>query len=235
MQALLTHARQIFRALAKRPAYTVISVAVLAIAIGANATVFSVLNAFLLRPLPFPEGDRLAVVYDSYPKIGLQVAGTSIPDYLDRKTQAQSLESLAIVTAGARTLANEGGAPTQVTIGRASPSLFDVLRMRPIIGRAFDESEATVGNDRVALLSYDFWANRFGSRPDVMGRELRLDGQTFQIIGVLPREFTFGIEAAAWTPFAFTPDQTSNSQRGRQFSISIGRLKPGATLEGLNA
>ncbi|HET7132278.1 MAG TPA: ABC transporter permease, partial [Gammaproteobacteria bacterium] len=235
MRALLINARHVFRALAKRPAYSAISVAVLALAIGANATVFSVLNAFLLRPLPFPDDDRLVVVYDSYPKIGLQVAGTSIPDYLDRKAQAQSLESLAIFTASARTLANEGGAPTQVSVGRASPSLFDVLRVQPMIGRAFTESEATLGNDRVALLSYDFWTNRFGSRPDVVGRELRLDGQTLQIIGVLPRAFTFGVAAAAWTPFAFTPDQTSNSQRGRQFSLSIGRLKPGATLAGLNA
>ncbi|HZF30929.1 MAG TPA: ABC transporter permease [Gammaproteobacteria bacterium] len=234
MRAWMTNARQVFRGLAKRPVYTVISVAVLAIAIGANATVFSVLNAFLLRPLPFPEGNRLVVVYDSYPKIGLDVAGTSIPDYIERKEQAQSLEGLAIVTASARTLGGEG-APTQVMIGRASPSLFRVLRMPPTIGRAFDDSEATLGNDRVALLSYDFWVNRFGSRPDVVGRDLRLDGETLRIIGVLPQGLAFGVPAAAWVPFAFTPQQTSDTERGRQFSISIGRLKSGATLEGLNA
>src|SRR5882672_9309834 len=146
MRAWMTNARQVFRGLAKRPVYTVISVAVLAIAIGANATVFSVLNAFLLRPLPFPEGDRLVTVYDSYPKLGLAFAGTAIPDYLERRAQAGSLEDLAIVANSARTFGGEGGAREQLTIARASPSLFNVLRVAPLIGRAFDDSEAAVGN-----------------------------------------------------------------------------------------
>src|SRR5262245_58663634 len=116
MRAALTNARHIFRALAKRPVYTAISVAVLAIAIGANATVFSVLNAFLLRPLPFPEGDRLVTVYDSYPKLGLDVAGTAIPDYIERRAQASSLEDLGIIAPSPRTFSAEGATPVQITV-----------------------------------------------------------------------------------------------------------------------
>src|SRR4051812_32299514 len=120
------------RSLARRPTYAAATIVVLAIAIGANTTVFSVLNAFLLRPLPFPEGERLVMVYDSYPKIGLEVAGTAIPDYLERRTQASSLEDLAIVNIRSQTLSGEGP-PEQLRIGRASPSLFNVLRVSPAL------------------------------------------------------------------------------------------------------
>ena len=233
MHSLFDNLRQTVRALAKRPVYAIVSVAVLAIAIGANATVFSVLDAFLLRPSPFPDGERLVTVYDSYPKIGLEFAGTAIPDYLERRAQASSLEDLAIVATGARTLGGDG-TPEQLTIGRASPSLSNVLRVSPALGRFFDESEATLGNDHVAVLSYDLWSTRFGARPDAVGRDLRLDGETFRIIGVMPKGFVFGGNVAAWVPFAFTPQQRSDAERGRQFSFSVGRLKPGATIEGLN-
>jgi predicted permease len=213
----------------------VISVAVLAIGIGANATVFSVLNAFLLRPLPFPGGDRLVMVYDSYPKLGLEFAGTAIPDYLERRTQASSLEDLGIAANSVRTLSVEGGSPEQLTVTRASPSLFSVLGVSPLIGRAFNDAEATIGNDKVAVLSYELWNTRFGSRPDIVGRDIRLDGETLRIIGVMPEGFTLLDDVAVWVPFAFTPEQMSNAERGRQFSYAVGRLKPGATLERLNA
>src|SRR4029079_1916383 len=130
---MLQNTRHVLRALGKRPLYAVVSIAVLAIAIGANTTVFSVLNAFLLRPLPYPDGDRIVAVYDSYPKQGLEIAGTAIPDYVERRAQAKSLEDLAIVAIGARTLRGEG-APEQIEVARASPSLFNVLRVGPALG-----------------------------------------------------------------------------------------------------
>ena len=220
MRDVLQNLRYALRALAKQPLYAGISIAVLAIAIGANATVFSVLNGFLLRPLPYPDGDRLVLVYDSYPKIGVDVAGTSIPDYLERRAQAGSLEDLAIVSTRPRTLTGEG-APEQATVARASPSLFGVLGVRPALGRVFDDSEATIGNDRVAVLSHRLWATRFGSGPDIVGRDMRLDGETFRIIGVMPEGFSFGGPVAAWVPFAFTPQQMSDAERGTQYSICL--------------
>jgi predicted permease len=227
--------RYALRALARRPTYAAITILVLAIAIGANTTVFSVLNGLFLRPLPYPEGDRLVAVYDSYPKMGIDVAGTAIPDYIERREQAKSLESLAIVTTVPRTLGGEGD-PERVLIARASPSLFTVLRTSPRLGRAFTDEEATLGNDRVAVLSDRLWRTRFGANPNVVGLDLRLDGDSFRVIGVMPQGFGFPTrEIDAWTPFAFTPAQTADSGRGNQFSQSVGRLRPGATLDGLNA
>jgi putative ABC transport system permease protein len=227
--------RYTFRAIRKNPVYSVVSIVVLAIAIGANATVFSVLNAFLLRPLPYPDSDRLVMVYDSYPKLGLENVGTAIPDYIERREQSTSLEDLAILESTARTLGGEGD-PERVNVARSSPSLFSVLRVAPSLGRLFNDAEATIGNDRVALLSHRVWSSRFGARNDVLDREIRLDGESFRVIGVLPEGFDFaGGEVGVWVPFAFTPEQTSNASRGWQFSVSVGRLRPGATLEGLNA
>jgi predicted permease len=227
--------RYALRALARRPMYAAITIVVLAIAIGANTTVFSVLNALFLRPLPYPDGDRLVMVYDSYTKISnLENAGTAIPDYLERREQAKSLASLAIFTSAARTLGGEGE-PVRLLTTRASASLFTVLRVAPQIGRAFTEEEATQGNDRVVVLSDRLWRTRFGARPDVVGRDIRLDGDSYRVIGVMPPGFGYpSRNIDAWTPFAFTPQQTADAARGNQFSNSVGRLRPGATVEGLN-
>jgi predicted permease len=228
----LGFALRVFRT---RPLHAIVTTAVLAIAIGANATVFSVLNGLFLRPLPYPEGDRLVVVYDSYPKIGLANAGTAIPDYLDRRDRAKSLESLAIVDTVPLTLGGEGD-PERLTITRASASLFTVLRAAAQLGRTFTDAEATAGNDRVVVLSDRLWRTRFGATRNVVGRDIRLDGDSFRVIGVMPPGFGYPTrDVDAWVPFAFTPEQASDAARGTQFSTSIGRLRPGATLEGLNA
>ena len=224
------------RALARRPMYAAITILVLAIAIGANTTVFSVLNGLFLRPLPYAEGDRLVMVYDSYTKISnLGNAGTAIPDYIERREQAKSLENLAITASSARVLGGEGE-PLRLLTTRASASLFAVLRVAPRIGRVFTDDEATLGNDRVVVLSDKLWRNRFGASESVLGRDILLDGDSFRVIGVMPAEFGYPNRTVdAWLPFAFTPQQKSDAARGNQFSQSIGRLRPGATLEGLNA
>jgi predicted permease len=228
----LGFALRVFRT---RPLHACVTTLVLAIAIGANTTVFSVLNGLFLRSLPYPEGDRLVVVYDSYPKMGLDNAGTAIPDYIERREQAKSLESLAIVANEPRTLGGEGE-PERVTITRASPSLFTVLKVAPQLGRAFTEDEATAGNDRVVVLSDRLWRTRFGASPSVVGRDIRLDGDAYRVIGVMPPGFGYPSRTVdAWVPFAFTPQQTSDAARGTQFSTSVGRLRPGATVDTLNA
>ena len=223
------------RALASRPLYALASIAVLAIAIGANTTVFSVFNGLFLRPLPYPEGDRLVSVYDSYPKMGLPNVGTAIPDYLERRAQATSLENLAIVSGIPRTLVSDGP-PQRLLVIRASPSLFDVLRVPPVVGRTFTEDEATLGNDNVIVLSYGLWNTRFGARRDIIGSDIRLDSGTYRVVGVMPQSFGFpNRNADAYVPFAFTAQQTSDAARGNQFSTSVGRLRDGATVESLEA
>ena len=221
------------RALAARPLYTIASIAVLAIAIGANTTVFSVFNGLFLRPLPYPDGDRLVMVYDSYPKQNLLNAGTAIPDYIERREQAASLENLAIVAQFPRTLVSDGP-PQRLQIARASPSLFDVLRTPPAMGRAFTEEEATLGNENVIILSHRLWNTRFGGRSEIVGSDIRLDVGTFRVIGVMPENFGYPTSNVdAYAPFAFTPQQMSDAARGNQFSQSVGRLRDGATVESL--
>jgi predicted permease len=227
--------RYALRAFRTRPLHAGVTVLVLAIAIGANTTVFSLINGLFLRPLPYPDGDRLVMVSNAYEKLGLTAIGTSIPDYLDRRAQAPSLEELGIYSVAGRALAGEG--PTQeIAVAMASPSLFGVLRIAPQLGRAFTEQEATPGNDGVAIVSHDLWVQRFGGRTDIVGKEVRLDGRTLQIIGVMPAGFAFPNRVVqAWVPYAFTPLQASDAGRGKEFSTSIGRLKPGATIAQLNS
>jgi len=232
---LIQDFRYALRALFRRPLYAAVTVLVLTIAIGANTTVFSVLNGFFLRPLPYPDGDRLVMVYDSYTKMGVANAGTAIPDYLERREQASSLEDLAIVATLPRTLSGDGP-PERLLVARASPSLLDVLRVAPLLGRNFNDTESTVGNDRVAVLSHRLWSTRFGAQPDAIGKDVRLDGELFRVVGVLPEGFGFPTrDVDLWTPFAFTPEQTSDAARGFEFSVSVGRLRAGATVEGLTA
>jgi predicted permease len=227
--------RYALRALANRPLYALASIAVLSIAIGANTTVFSAFNGLFLRPLPYPDGDRLVMVYDSYPKMNLEYAGTAIPDYIERREQAPSLENLAIITEQPRTITGDGQ-PQRIRVGVASASLFDVLRVPPVLGRVFTADEETLGNERVVVLSHALWRGRFGGRPDVIDSNIRLDGDSFRVIGVMPEGFGFmnrGVEA--YVPFAFTPRQRSDASRGNQFSQSIGRLRAGATIAGLES
>jgi predicted permease len=197
--------------------------------------VFSVFNGLFLRPLPYPDGDRLVMVYDSYPKQNLLNAGTAIPDYIERREQARSLENLAIVAQFPRTLVSDGP-PQRLQIAVASPSLFDVLRVAPAIGRTFTEDEAKLGNENVVVLSHRLWNTRFGAQSDIVGRDIRLDVGTFRVVGVMPEDFGFPRrDIDAYVPFAFTAQQMSDQARGNQFSVSVGRLRDGASVESLEA
>ena len=239
MNALRHDLRDALRALARQPMYAAVTILVLALAIGANTTVFSVFNAFFLRPLPYPDDDRLVLVGNAYPKmLGADEdagGGTSVPDYLDRREQARSLENLAIYAPAERTLSGDA-TPEQLLLTRASPSLFSVLGVQPLAGRSFTDEEATPGNERVIVLSYRLWSTRFGARSDVIGSDVRLDGEAFRIVGVMPQSFAFpNADIDAWVPFAFTPEQATDANRGQDFANSIGRLRPGATIAALNA
>ena len=235
MRAWWCELRYVVRALGRRPLYSVLTIVVFALAIGATTTVFSVFNALYLRQLPYLDGDRLVMVYDSLPKIGVDDAGTSVPSYLDRRTQAPSLESLAIVMPSQRTLAGEE-TPEHIDVARVSPSLFQVLRVEPLLGRAFGEDEAVPGQDRVVVLSNRLWRTRFGGRAGIVGQDVMLDGEPFRVVGVLPPEATFpDATIDLWEPLAITPEMASDEQRGTTNAMSLGRLAPGATVEGLKA
>ena len=231
---LLADLRYSLRALAARPGFCLAALLTLAIGIGANAAIFSVLDGALFRPLPFPHAERLVDVRNVYPRMGLDDAGTSIPDYLDRRA-APALEDLAIYSGVSLALA-DGGAPERLSGLRASPSLFGVLSTPPTLGRGFTEADAVPGAAPVVVLSHAAWRARFGADPAVLGRFIRLDGTPHQVVGVMPEGFFFpDRETAIFLPFAWTPDQAADTARGNEFSRSIGRLREGATIAQLDA
>ena len=235
MGAIQDDFRFAFRALRARPGFVIAAVLTLALGIGANTAIFSVINAFMLKPLPYPEGERLVEVHNTYPGNGLDNAGVSIPDFLDRREQAAGLEDLALFTWNSFNLAADG--PPERLLGLvATPSLFSTLRVSPQLGRAFSEEEGVPGNDKAVILTHSLWLNRFDGAADIVGRDVRLNGESYRVVGVMPRGFSFpNREIDLYVPFAFTPEQRSDEGRGNEFSMSIGRLAPGATIERLNA
>lgn len=235
MRAMIDDVRFAYRALRARPGFVIAAVLTLALGIGANTAIFSVINAFMLKPLPYPDGERLVEIHNTYPGIGLENAGSSIPDYLDRRAQAGALEDVALFTWDSYNLA-ASGTPERLLGVMATPSLFSTLGVSPLLGRPFSESEAVPGNDNAVVLTYSLWVNRFNADRGVVGSDVRLNGERYRVVGVMPEGFSFpNSDVALYVPFAFTPEQMSDEERGREFSGSIGRLKPGATVAQLNA
>lgn len=233
---LIDDLRYSARALLARPGFSAVAVLTLALGIGANTAMFSVLHGLLLAPLPYPGGERLVDVYNTYPTSSLQYAGTSIPDYLDRRAQAQSLEDLALYTGISLNLAEDGGTPERLVGLRATPSLFSTLQSRAALGQVFGQAHAAPGEDRVVVLSHALWRNRFNADPTIVGRELRLSGEPYRVLGVMPEGFGFPSRSTQlWVPFAFSEAQRSDNERGNEYSQSIGRLREGAGIERLNA
>jgi len=223
--------RYSLRALGKSRAFTAIATLTLALCIGANSAIFSVVNSILLKPYPWPDSSRLVFVYNSYPLMNLPNAGTSIPDYLDRKAGVSGFEDGAMYTNQPMNLASDGE-PERIIGLRATPSLFTTLQSQARLGRVFGEADAQEGNDKVVVLSHALWRDRFGSDPSVVGKTVRLNSLSYEVIGVMPESFYFPTPTTqAWVPFAFTAAQKSDNERGNEFSNMIARLKPGVSLE----
>jgi putative ABC transport system permease protein len=227
--------RYAVRALWKQPVFALVALATLTLGIGANTAIFSLLHHYLLRPLPYPAAERLVFVWNTYPLMGLQQASVSIPDYVDRKTQAPAIEDATLFTTRGLSLAIEGE-PIQVRALAVTPSFFTTLQRQPFLGRGFNEEEAKPGGDKFAILSYTLWNSRFASDRSVIGRTIRLGGEPHQVVGVLPADFELpSRDVAVLVPFAFTAQQMSDQGRGNEFSQMIARLRPGTTIEQLNA
>lgn len=225
--------RYSLRSLGKSKAFTAIALLTLALCIGANSAIFSVVHAVLLKPYPWPDSERLVFVYNSYPLMGLPNAGTSIPDYLDRKTGVAGFEDGAMYTNQSFNLASDGE-PERIVGLRATPSLFTTLGAQAHLGRVFGEAEADPAHDKVVVLSHALWKNRFGAEASLIGQTIRLNTIPYTVIGVMPESFYFpSPRLQIWVPFAFTAAQMTDNERGNEFSSMIARLKPGATLEGV--
>ncbi len=227
--------RYAIRSLRRQPVFTVVALLTLALGIGGNAAIFSLLYQVLLKPLPYRNPDRLVFVWNGYPKIDLPQASVSIPDYLDRRTQAPSVEDATLFTGANLNLAAEGR-PEQLRAMVVTPSFFTTLGIQPMLGRAFRDDDAQVGADHFVILTNGLWRRDFGADPSIVGRDIRLSGEPYRVVGVLPDDAEMpNRDISLLVPFAFTPQQRSDDSRGNEFSQMIARLKPGATIAGFNA
>ncbi|MFP3938852.1 MAG: ABC transporter permease [Thermoanaerobaculia bacterium] len=224
--------RQALRSLGRSRGLAALVVLTLALGIGANTAIFSVLHAVLLRPLPYPEAERLVHVWNTYPKGNLPRASVSVPDYFDRREGVDAFEESALCFHESLNLAPQGaagGQPERVIALRATASLFPLLRAEAARGRVFTEDEDRPGSERVVVLSHGLWRRSFGGDPGIVGRDVRLDGERHRVLGVMPEGFAFpNRHVGLWKPFAPTPEQRSDDSRGREFSAMIARLAPGA-------
>ena len=215
----------------KQKGFTVAALLTLALCIGANAAVFTVLNTVVLRALPFPDSDRLVMMFNIYPGAGISDrGGNAVPDYLDRKKLTDVFEELALVGMSGYDMGSNGG--TRRIEGQyVTPSYFRILKTKPILGRIFTDEEAVQGNEHVAILSESLWEEAFGRNPDVIGRDMRLSGVPYSIVGVMPEAYnTIARGRKVWVPFAFTPQQTSDDARHTDNWGMIASLKQGATI-----
>jgi putative ABC transport system permease protein len=216
------------RSLFRSPGFAAVALLCLALGIGANAALFSVLNAVLLRPLPFTQPDRLVRIYET--GAGFQ-GSVSVPNFRDWADQNSGFEQLAAYQVGSRNLQGTGNAERILAV-EATPNLFSLLGTPPLLGRAFDSATDEPGKARVVVLSEELWRTRLGADRSLVGHAIRLDGVPYTVIGVMPPLFNFpmgGRATDAWVLFEPSPE-VANS-RGNHFLEVVGRLKPTTTLE----
>lgn len=216
------------RMLRKSPSFTAVAIITLALGIGANTAIFSVVNAILLRPLSYPEPTQLVRLWECAPSRGYFRNVVNAFNFLDWRDNAKSFESMAAILVFPANL-NTQGQPIAVQRMQVSPEFFSVLPVPPILGRTFISDDGIAGHDQVVILSYALWKERFAGNVGVIGTKMGVDGRPYTVIGVLPRDFSFpNIKAQVWTPLPLA--RTDDWKEGRYLTV-IARLKPGVTLE----
>src|SRR5579871_322416 len=215
----------------KDKAFTITGLLTLALCIGANSAIFTVLHAVVLEPLAFPESGRLVALYNLYPGVGVtDRGGNGVPDYLDRKQLTDVFEAVALTKDGGWDVGAEGS-PVRVPGQAITPSTFRVLGVQPMMGRAFTEEDAVFLKDHFAILSYGLWNEMFARDPNILGKDIRLSGFQCQIVGVMPESFASpGSDARIWIPLSFRPQETTEDARHSNNYEMIARLKRGVTL-----
>lgn len=230
MEAFVRDLRFALRMLVSRPGFTVIAVVCLALGIGASAAIFSVVNGVLLKPLPFPDSDRL-VGFGSIRGKGAELGSLSAPDFVDLRAGATHAD-LAAFNDDAFSLRNNDVA-VQLRGARISSNLFRVLGVSPLLGRGPTIEEELPKRGQEVVLGYSAWQRLFNGDPKVIGRQVRLDANDYTVVGVMPRGFSFPIRSVdidAWVPLTLAGDTTFAEQRGAHYLTGIARLKPGASM-----
>lgn len=232
VDALLQDLKVSLRVLLKDQGYAATTLATLAVALGATVAVASVYQSVVLRPLPFPEPDRLVTLYNLYPGAGVTDLGeNSVPHYFERRSEVEAFEELAVYQGVDRTL-DADETPERIAGALASPSLFHVLRVEATVGRLFTEEEGEPGNEKKAVLSWGLWRRLYGGSADALGETVRLDGEAYTVVGVLPSGFQLaGTEAEIWMPAAFDAEDRADDRRHSNNWKMLARLAPGAGVE----
>jgi predicted permease len=226
METFLQDIRFGSRMLLKRPGFTSIVILALALGIGANTAIFSVVNTVLLRPLPYKDADRLAMIWSSSPQRGFDISPMPPADFVDFKEQNSVIEQMAYSRDSQYILTGMGD-PEAIRAYRFSANFFDVMGVAPALGRTFTPEEDLPGANKVVVLSHKLWQRRFGGNPDVLGQAINLSGAPYTIIGVMPAHFQHPQTVEMWTPIALAPSDMSN--RNATFLRVMARLKPGVT------
>jgi predicted permease len=220
------------RLLRKTPGFTATALLTLALCLGANLTILAVIDAILVRPLPFPSPGRLVTMYNTYPKAGVERDGSSVTNYYERRGRIPAFTSLSIYAKGT-TILGESGSTVSKPIMQVSPDFFNTLGVGSALGRVFSDAETTYQTDDVAIVSDSDWREHFGADPNLIGRKIRADSRLRTVIGVLPPGFRFlSFKAQLYFPLSSSAENRSPAERhsGGNTIQMIARLKPGATL-----
>jgi putative ABC transport system permease protein len=227
MEGVINDLRFGLRSLGKTRGVTAIAVVTLALGIGANTAIFSIISAALLRPLPFREPAQLVALYEKEAAPGNYPL--SPPDFLDWKTQNRTFSDMALYGWSEAASLSGGGSPVHVNGARVEANFFNLLGVQPILGRGFAQGEDEPGKDQVVILSYAFWQTQFGGDRGILGKTVELNAKPRTVIGVMPAGYGFPYRAQLWVPL--TVDSKSLGRRGTHWANGIGRLKPGVTVE----
>ena len=232
MQTFLQDLKYALRMLRKNPAFTAVAILTLAVGIGANSAIFSVVNSVLLRPLPYRQPGQLVRVYSEFPTMKLQKFWLSAPEMLDIQREAKSWESIGAWAPGGQNVGTESE-PLRVTSAAITRSLIDVLGVSPQLGRNFTEEEDRKGGPNVAIISNSLWQKGFGGASDIIGKQIQVNAKTTTVVGVMPLGFGFppgsNDQVELLVPFQFDPANPGN-RAGHYLSV-IGRLRSGVTIE----
>ncbi|HYW52255.1 MAG TPA: ABC transporter permease, partial [Gemmatimonadaceae bacterium] len=226
---MIADLRYALRALRRSPGFAFAVIMTLALGIGANSAIFSVVHGVLLRPLPYDAPERLVTIYGRYPQFGR--TSTSLPDFRDIRDRTRTMTQVA-ARHGVGFILTGDGEPERVYGDRVTANFFPTLGVRPLLGRTFlPEEEQIGGDDRVVMLSHGFWQRRFGGSDQVVGRQVVLSGFPYTVIGVAPPNFRYARDVDFWAPVRA---DTTQPRRGEFLDI-IARLKPGVTVQQADA
>jgi len=243
MDYILQDIRYGVRSLIKTPGFTAVAIIVLALAIGANTAIFTVVNAVLIRPLPYANSDRLVMLWETNPRfqIGIDTLPVTPGTFMDWREESSVFEYVSALGAGRINLSGSGE-PERISAAGVSTNFFRLMGTEPRLGRAFQDDEEKPGANKVVVISYALWQRRFGGAEDIVGKQMTLDGESYTVVGVAPEGFQFprahelpyfvGVSSPTelWRPMTLADDFVSRKRANHQLSV-IAKLKPGVTRE----